>query len=49
MSNSNSIKFVEELKGMLQTGKLKTSSSKVAVGVFYVPKADGGSRLVVDK
>lgn len=48
MSDSNSLKFAEELRGMLGAGKLQPSSSRVAAGVFYVPKADGGSRLVVD-
>lgn len=48
MSDANSLKFSEELKAQLAAGKLRPSNSRVAAGVFYVPKADGGSRLVVD-
>lgn len=48
MSDANSLRYSEELEAQLKAGKIQKLTSCVAAGAFYVPKADGSSRLVVD-
>lgn len=49
MSNTKAKAFSDNIHAQIKFGKVRESNSKIAAGVFYVPKKDtGGDRLVVD-
>jgi len=48
MSDSHAKQLDEYLNKELATGKIRESKSPIAAPCFYVPKADGSLRLVID-